>query len=500
MTLNIYNSLTKEKEPFKPLDEEGRTVKMYVCGQTVYDYMHIGHARTYIAFDIVRRYLEFKGYAVKTVINITDVNDKINDRAEDEGRGPWEVAEEFTRINLEDFEALGVKADAYPKASDHITEMIELVETLESDGIAYEVDGDVFFDVHAFEDYGKLSHQDLEDIRPEREDDIVASDKKRNLEDFVLWKSRVLEENMGQSGTEGDASSDDGDATGPTWESPWGEGIPGWHIECSAMATTLLGEQFDIHGGGSDLVFPHHEDEIAQSEAATGKDWVNYWMHSGLVRMDSDKMSKSLGNFVSSRELLEQYGPEVIRLMVAGTHYRKPLDYSEEKLEEAERKLEQLRNTVQTVEAELREVDTVPGQYTAYDVETLNEVFERRGRFLDAMDDDFNAPEALKHLYGLDDLLNRYVADAEEPKRPVLERGLHTFHQLGGILGIFAAPDTAQSEEDAVLDMLLDEIMEIRQQLREEQQYALADNLRDAIENAGVQLEDTDRGTRWKRS
>ncbi len=481
MTLTIYNSLTKKQEPFEPIDDENRVVKMYVCGQTVYDYMHIGHARTYIAFDIVRRYLEFKGYGVKTVINITDVNDKINDRAADEGRDPWDVAHEFTRINLEDFEALGIKADAYPKASEHIQNMIDLVKTLEDDGVAYEVDGDVFFDVRAFEDYGKLSHQDLEDIRPEREDDIVGSEKKRNPEDFVLWKSR------------------EGGEHSPTWESPWGEGIPGWHIECSAMSMDLLGEQFDIHGGGSDLVFPHHEDEIAQAEAATGQQWVNYWMHSGLVRMDEDKMSKSLGNFVPSRELLDAYEPEAIRLMVAGTHYRKPLDYSEEKLEEAEQNLAQLRNTVQTVTAELRDVDTVPGPYTADDVDTLNTVFELQARFLDAMDNDFNTPEALKHLYGLEELLNQYVNEADAPKRPVLERGRHTLQELGGILGVLSAEETDGSDTDETLGALLDELVELRDDLREKQQYALADDLRDAITNAGIQIEDTDRGTRWKQ-
>lgn len=478
MTLKIYNSLTKEKEEFEPLNEEDRVVTMYVCGQTVYDYMHIGHARTYIAFDNVRRYLEFLGYGVKTVINITDVNDKINMRAEEEDRDPWSVAEEFSRINLEDFEALGVTADAYPKASEYVQEMIDLVERLVENGVAYVVDGDVFFDVHKFEAYGKLSHQDLEDIRPEREDDIVASEKKQNPEDFVLWKAR------------------EGSEHSPTWESPWGEGIPGWHIECSAMSMELLGEQFDIHGGGSDLVFPHHEDEIAQAEAATETHWVTYWMHSGLVRMDEDKMSKSLGNFVPTRDLLEEYEPEAIRLMVAGTHYRKPLDYSEEKLSEAEKRIEQLQNTVETVQAEIRESSVVPGQYTRQDVDALSEIFAQRDAFLDAMDDDFNTPEALKQLYGLEELLNRYVNEADEPKRPVMERGLDTLQQLGQILGILS---TGETVTDDAVDVLLDELLELRERLREEQQYALADDVRDALQDAGVQIEDTGRGARWKR-
>jgi cysteinyl-tRNA synthetase len=507
MTLHVYNGLSKEKEEFKPLDEDGNTVKMYVCGQTVYDYMHIGHARTYIAFDIIRRYLKHRGYAVKTVINITDVNDKINDRAEllsataaedwpdhftqdaidhfqqlKEENGvitPWDVADYFTAIKLREFDTLGIHADAYPKASEYVQDMIDMVQDLVDNGIGYDVDGDVFFDVRKFREYGQLSHQDLADIRPEREDDIVASDKKRHPEDFVLWKHRAADED---------------DVFTPTWDSPWGEGVPGWHIECSTMSTRLLGEQFDIHGGGADLVFPHHEDEIAQAEGATGKrPWVQYWLHAGLVRADKDKMSKSLGNVEPSQNA----DPEPLRLMVAGTHYRKPLDFSPEKLDEAEKNLQQLKNTVQDIEAELRatsEQQTAPHRLDADDTTFLDDVVAHRSAFMAAMDDDFNTPEALKHLYAVENAANTYLDSADQPKHSVLQRGLETFHELGDILGIFQERDTVSADTDSVLDATV----EIREELRKQEQYDLADRIRDALNAAGIRLEDTERGARWK--
>ncbi|MDY6771198.1 MAG: cysteine--tRNA ligase [Candidatus Nanohaloarchaea archaeon] len=476
MTLQVYNSLSNEKEAFQPLQDG--LVAMYVCGQTVYDYMHIGHGRTYIAFDVIRRYLEFKGYAVKTVINITDVNDKINDRAEEEGREPREVADEYARINLEDFEELGVHADAYPKASEYVDEMIETVEALIEKGLAYESQGNVFFDVREFADYGKLSNQELEDISGDR-DDIMAMDAKKHPEDFVLWRSR---------------SSDD--TNGPTWDSPWGEGVPGWHIECSAMSSKLLGDRFDIHGGGSDLVFPHHEDEIAQAEGATGEEpWVKYWMHSGLVRMEEDKMSKSLGNFVPTRELLEEYDPGVLRLLVASTHYRKPLDYSEEKLEEAEQNLAKLRNARNNLEAELNNVAFVPDKLDDHDVETLDKVFELRERFIDAMDDDFNTPEALKNLFELASRANAYVNDDRASKRPVIERALKELHELAWVVGVLGEEAQTGEEASAFIDLAVD----AREKARESEQYELADWIRDRLAEKGVELEDTSTGTRWTR-
>ncbi|MDY6777556.1 MAG: cysteine--tRNA ligase [Candidatus Nanohaloarchaea archaeon] len=476
MTLQVYNSLSNEKEEFQPLRDD--MVTMYVCGQTVYDYMHIGHGRTYIAFDIIRRYLEFKGYAVRTVINITDVNDKINERAEEEGREPREVADEYARINLEDFQELGIRADAYPKASEYVDEMIETVQQLIERGYAYESGGNVFFDVREFADYGKLSNQELDQIAGDR-DDIMAMDEKKNEEDFVLWRSRSSEE-----------------TNGPTWDSPWGEGVPGWHIECSAMSSELLGDQFDIHGGGSDLVFPHHEDEIAQAEASTGKQpWVNYWMHSGLVQMEEEKMSKSLGNFVPTRELLEEHEPETLRLMVASAHYRKPLSYSEDRLEEARENLEKLRNARDNLQAELNVAETVPSRLDQHDLEALQDAFDHRRGFVEAMDDDFNTPEALKQLLGLASSANRYIDETSSPKRPVLERFLRELRELGTVVGVLEEQETGQSEVDRFIDLAV----QAREQARQKEQYDLADWIRDELEERGVELEDTGDGTRWRK-
>jgi len=449
---------------------------MYVCGQTVYDYMHIGHGRTYIAFDIIRRYLEFKGYAVKMVINITDVNDKINDRAKEEGSEPEEVAEEYAQINLEDFEALGVRADAYPKASAYVEEMIEMVEALIDAGLAYESEGNVFFDVTAFDDYGKLSNQELEELSGER-DDILAMDAKQDERDFVLWRAR---------------KGDDG----PTWEGPWGEGVPGWHIECSAMSSKLLGDKFDIHGGGSDLVFPHHEDEIAQAEGATGKTpWVKYWMHSGLVRMRDEKMSKSLGNFIPTRELLEGHDAEALRLMVASAHYRKPLEYSEQAIHDAEENLATLRNARDNLQAELNAVAMVPSKLDERDIDALESVFALRERFVAAMDDDFNTPEALKHLLELAHVGNEYVA-SDTPKRPVLERALNELEELARVLGVLEDGKTTEKTGDAYVDLLVN----VREKARNEEQYEMADWIRDKLEERGIRLEDTEKGARWTRS
>ncbi|MFB6217285.1 MAG: cysteine--tRNA ligase, partial [Candidatus Aenigmatarchaeota archaeon] len=411
MTLKVYDTLSGQKEEFEPL-EEGK-VKMYVCGQTVYDYMHIGHGKTYIAFDIIRRYLEHKGYDVKTVINITDVNEKILNRADEENVEYWDIVEEYSEINIDNFEEMGVNGDVYPKASEYIQEMIDMVQKLIERGHAYEVDGDVFFDVRSFEDYGKLSNQDIDDLSSER-DDIISSDKKKNQEDFVLWRKKDVE---------------------PSWESPWGKGWPGWHIECSAMSVSVLGETIDIHGGGSDLVFPHHENEIAQSEGCSGKEFARYWMNSGLVRMGDDKMSKSLGNFVSTEELLDRHDPGVLRLMVASSHYRSEMTFSENKLEESEKKLQRLKNTVSDLEAQLREVDLVPDKYDVEDMKTLDDVIRLENEFENAMDDDFNTPEALKHLMELSSELQGYM-ERVDPKGPALKRGMETIKELGNIIGI----------------------------------------------------------------
>ncbi len=475
MSLKVYNSLSNEKEEFVPIDED--LVRMYICGQTVYDYMHIGHARTYVAFDIIRRYLEHKGYSVKTVINITDVNDKINDRAKDESRSPWEVAEEFATINLEDYRSLNIRADAHPKASEYMQEMIDLVRAIEEEGIAYEVEGDVFFDTTKFPDYGKLSNQDMENMESAREEDIVSIEKKRNPQDFVLWKSR------------------EGSEYSPTWDSPWGEGIPGWHIECSAMSMSLLGERMDIHGGGSDLTFPHHENETAQVEGVTGERWVKYWMHTGLVRIKEEKMSKSLSNFVPAREVLEDYGSEAIRLMVASSHYREPMDYSDEKMEEASRNVQSLKTTLEDIRAEIRASKKIPDKLNEDDREFLDEIFNLRAEFMAAMNDDFNTPRALKNIYELEKSVNSYLS--KNPKRTVLERSEETFIELCSILGILPEKEV-EKNETSKLEKVVKEILELREELREKGDYETADSIRNALEKTGVKVEDTDRGPRIK--
>lgn len=472
MSIKIYNSLTNKKEDFKPV-EEGK-VKMYICGQTVYDNMHIGHGRTYISFDTIRRYLQYKGYDVETVINITDVNDKIDDRAEEEGKSSEEIAEKYTRINLEDFASLGITAEAYPKASDYIEEMKEMVEKLIDRGFAYQSDGNVFFDVKKFEDYGKLSNQKLEDLKSDR-DDIMDLESKKDPRDFVLWRSRK-------------------DYKGPTWESPWGEGVPGWHIECSAMSSRILGEKIDIHGGGVDLVFPHHEDEIAQCEACNDeKPWVKYWMHSGLVRLEDEKMSKSLGNFVSTRDLLKDHRPEVLRTMVVSTHYRKPLNYSEKLLDQAEKNFKSIENVLNSLEAEINSKDIIPEKLTDKDNELREELFERKKSFEEAMDNDFNTPEALKELLGIVKSANKHLKSGETNLN-VLKRFLSVVEELSWVLGVLPYSQKSGVSSDKYL---VEKILELRQDAREEGDYELADRIREIVEESGIKIEDTDEGVKW---
>lgn len=478
--LEVYDSLAGEQRSFEPSDPDH--VRMYVCGQTVYDNMHIGHGRTYIAFDIIRRYLEYRGYGVEVVINLTDVNDKINDRAPEEGLTPRELADKYGRINLEDFEQLGIEADSFPKASDYVAEMQEMVRELIEKGHAYEAGGNVFFDVRSFDDYGKLSNQSIEDISGDR-DDIQGIEDKHNEEDFVLWRSR-----------------DPDETDGPTWESPWGVGVPGWHIECSAMSSALLGDQFDIHGGGADLNFPHHEDEIAQAEAYSGEQpWVKYWMHTGLVRLKDQKMSKSIGNFVPTRELLDEHDPRAIRLMVAGTHYRKPFDFSQDRIEEAEDQLDSFDRTLADLDRAIEAADVIPekpsGQEHADDA-VIDSILDRRSAFIAAMDDDFNTPEALSELYALQSHANRYVDEREVPSRAVLERFRRTLVELGEVIGIVPEQETGDGAPAEAIDAVLG----LREELREEGEYDAADRIRDVLADAGLEIEDTGDGAHWRRS
>ncbi len=473
MGIRVYNTLTKQKEEFKPL-REGE-VRMYVCGPTVYDYTHLGHARTYVAFDVIRRYLEHRGYTVLMVMNFTDIDDKIIRRSNETGEDPKELAEKFLRYFLEDMNALKIKpADIYPRVTEHIGEIIEFVKKLEEKGYAYEGSDGVYFEVQKFGGYGKLSGIKLEELRKGAR--VEPGEGKKNPEDFALWKKAKPGE--------------------PKWESPWGEGRPGWHIECSTMSTKYLGESFDIHGGGNDLIFPHHENEIAQTEACTGKEWVRYWLHTGFVMVSGEKMSKSLGNFVTIRELLKRYSPEVIRFFVLQKHYRSPLDYTEEGIQHAKNNLEKLYNTLENIRIALEKAE-LSFKWDNKEFELYEIIRNARKKFYDAMDDDFNTAEAMKPIFEVANGVNRYLSKIERPKESVLRKALEFFRIVGEIFGIFEEyfKEQKAGEEEALIGLLV----QVRTELRKQKNFALADRIRAELKALGIQLEDTPQGTIWKR-
>ncbi len=471
--MRVYNTLTKQKEEFRPL-REGE-VRMYVCGPTVYDYTHLGHARTYVAFDVIRRYLEHKGYMVLMVMNFTDIDDKIIRRANETGEDPKELAEKFLRYFLEDMTALKIKpADIYPRVTEHIEEIIDFVRKLEDRGYAYEGSNGVYFEVQKFGDYGKLSGIKVEELRQGAR--VEPGEGKKNPEDFALWKKAKPGE--------------------PKWPSPWGEGRPGWHIECSTMSTKYLGEQFDIHGGGNDLIFPHHENEIAQTEACTGKPWVRYWLHTGFLMVNGEKMSKSLGNFITIREMLKRYNPEVIRLFILQRHYRTPLDYTEEGIEHAKNNLERLYNTLENIRVAMSKAE-LPFRWEKEEFEAYNAIRDARKKFYDAMDDDFNTAEALKAVFEVSNAVNRYLTRVEKPAESILRKALEFFKAVSEVFGIFEDYFREQKAggEEALIQFLID----VRARLRKERNFALADRIRAELREMGIQLEDTPEGTIWKR-
>ncbi|WP_456453467.1 cysteine--tRNA ligase, partial [Thermococcus sp.] len=442
MGIRVYNTLTKQKEEFRPL-RKGE-VRMYVCGPTVYDYTHLGHARTYIAFDVIRRYLEHRGYTVLMVMNFTDIDDKIIRRANETGEDPKELAEKFLKYFLEDMAALKVKpADIYPRVTEHIGDIIDFVKKLEEKGYAYEGSDGVYFEVQRFRDYGKLSGIKLEELRKGAR--VEPGEGKKNPEDFALWKKAKPGE--------------------PKWSSPWGEGRPGWHIECSTMSTKYLGESFDIHGGGNDLIFPHHENEIAQTEACTGQQWVKYWLHTGFLMVNGEKMSKSLGNFVTIREMLERYDPEVIRLFVLQRHYRSPLDYTEEGMEHARNNLERLYNTLENIRIALEKAE-ISFTWGREEFEAYEAMRNAREKFYEAMDDDFNTAEAMKAVFEVSGAVNRYLSRVEKPKESILRKAMEFFKAVSEVFGIFEDYFREQKagEEEALIELLI----EVRAQLRKE--------------------------------
>lgn len=469
--LRIYNTLSGEKEVFS-----SKKVKMYVCGMTAYADAHVGHARTYVVFDVVRRYLEYKGYEVKYVQNITDVDDKIIRAASELGVDPLDYSKEYTRRCLRDMDDLGIRrADLYPKATEHISDMIEMIQKLVEEGYAYVSNGDVYFSVRKFKSYGKLSGHKL--------GAKGSSEPKRHPEDFALWK---------------------GSEEKPCWDSPWGKGRPGWHIECSAMSMKYL-DEVDIHGGGRDLIFPHHENEIAQSESLSGF-FVRYWMHTGYLTINREKMSKSLGNIVSIREILEKYDPEVIRFFFVSTHYRSPIDFSYEALEKAKRGLERIYRLKDRLES--RSKDGSPGERDSRYLRVINE-FQRK--FEDAMDDDFDTPDAIASMFEFVNETNKYLRSLS----PDLCTHAHdTLVKIGRVLTLFQ--EKRESEEildglrrliekygrlvtdESDLDELMRTILDLRQSFRNKHDWTRADEIRDSLRKLGLEIEDTKDGTIWR--
>lgn len=462
--LKIYDTLTQTKREFKPIDE-GK-VRMYVCGITIYDYSHIGHARTFVSFDVITRYLRFIGYDLTYVRNITDIDDKIIARANENGEDFKQVTARFEKIMHEDFAALGMAPpDIEPKATDSIAEIIEIIENLIENGFAYQGEnGDVYYNVPKFADYGKLSKQNLDALQA-GERVGVATDKQSTM-DFVLWK-------MAKPGE-------------PSWPSPWGEGRPGWHIECSAMSKKCLGENFDIHGGGSDLQFPHHENEIAQSEAANGCTFANTWIHTGMVQVDKVKMSKSLNNFFTIRDVLKEFRAETIRYFMLSSHYRSQLSYGEDNLESANSALERLYLSLRNIDlSNLPAIDK-------------NNLLVRR--FENAMNDDFNTPEAVAVLFELAKELNRGKKVGGEDSRQLAAMLI----QLGGVLGILQQnPEeylTSSAGGDKQDDALIEQLIIDRNQARSDKNWTRADEIRDQFIQMGIVLEDKDGKTSWRRS
>jgi cysteinyl-tRNA synthetase len=454
-------------EDFKP--ERENRVYMFVCGPTVYDHSHVGHARTYLAYDIIARYLRAKGYSLFYLMNITDVDDKIINRANQTGQDPIKLADSFTKEFMRDMQALGITSvNLYAKASEHVPEIIAQISTLLNKGFAYQVDGDVYYDVPKFSDYGKLSGQRVDELATHR---IDPDPRKKNVVDFALWKAQKPGE--------------------PSWESPWGKGRPGWHIEDTAITTTYFGPTYDIHGGGLDLIFPHHEAEIAQAEAATGvKPLVRFWMHGGLLMIRGERMGHSLENFITIAELLQRHDAEALRLYYGMRHYRTPLNFDEANIAQAEEVLDRLRSVYYQFLALLDSRTSIPEGSASEELRKLSlEVIED---FDEAMEDDFNTPRALAVLISYSKSVEPYAARAVD--RDSVQRVIHTFNYFGSVFGIFSTPIGRRSD---VIGKLLNIILAIREHARSRGDWATADRLRQEIAAAGVGLEDTPAGTHW---
>lgn len=480
MSIKVYNTLTKQKEEFVPI-HPGKA-NIYVCGVTPYNHPHVGNARPFVTWDVIRRFLEHEGYDVTHVQNFTDVDDKIINTANKEGVQWYDICNRYIDSYFEVMDKLNVRrAHVYPRVSEHINDIIATVQCLIDNGYGYVVDGDVFYSVEKFKYYGQLSGRNLEDMLAGARVDV--DDRKRNPMDFALWKSAKPGE--------------------PAWESPWGPGRPGWHIECSTMSMKYLGETFDFHGGGSDLIFPHHENEIAQSEGCTGiHPFVHYWLHNGFITVNEEKMSKSLGNFFMVIDILEHYDPETLRFFIVSTHYRSPLDFSDARLTEAQKSLARLRQAQETL-GELSEM--LSAGPTAESLALREKVKELREAFMEAMRDDFNTALAISHMFALAKEINIYhkaVVDAGiKPDGKLVAMFNDVFAEICSIIGVLektaapAAEEAGDSKEAELVEMLI----AMRQDARKNKNYALADELRNKLNEIGIVLQDTPQGVKWSK-
>lgn len=470
--MKVFNTLTRKKEEFKPL--VAGKVSMYVCGPTVYNYIHIGNARSVIAFDTIRRYFEYRGYDVKYVSNFTDVDDKMINEARKEHTTVAELAERYIKAFMEDTEALNIQpATLHPRATHEIKEIIGFVQDLIDKGYAYEVDGDVYYRARKFPNYGQLSDQNIAELEEGASEHINEEEqnKKEDPIDFALWKAQKEDDEI-------------------AWNSPWGKGRPGWHIECSVMSTTYLGDTIDIHGGGQDLEFPHHENEIAQSEAKTGKKFVNYWMHNGFVTVGKkqEKMSKSLHNFVTVHDILKQIDPQVLRFYMSSVQYRRPINYSEDGLKQAETVLKRYQNTLRNLEARLQDkTDSLE------DSILRDNLTQAKAEFIEAMDDDFNVQNALSVMYDLTSTLNTHLQE-DKVDKPALKRAKKILIDWLEIFGI--SFNENQAEDDTDIEKMIAE----RDAARKNKDWAESDRLRDRLQARGIVIEDTPQGTRWHRA
>ena len=475
--LKVYNTLTREKEEFKPL-EPGKA-SIYCCGVTPYNDPHIGNARPFVTWDVVRRYLEKKGYAVRYVQNFTDIDDKIIRRAKEAGETWKELADHYIAAYFKAMDALNVRrADAYPRVSEHIADVLTVIEKLIEKGYAYELEGDVYYSVERFAGYGKLSGRSLDDMQAGAR--VGVDERKQHPMDFALWKAAKPGE--------------------PSWDSPWGKGRPGWHIECSTMSMKYLGETFDFHGGGSDLIFPHHENEIAQAQACTGDDhsFARYWLHNGFITIHDEKMSKSKNNFFTVKDILERYAGEVVRFFIVQTHYRSPLDFTDERLTEAKTSLARLKNSWDNAAELMTRKDEGAGSAKSL----LAAAQDAKAAFYEAMDDDFNTALAISHLFALSKEINIYYNDvttggtAFDAANFAKVRAVYA--EMAEVIGIFEAKE--EKADDGLVDSLMELLLKLRQKAREEKNWALADHLRDELKARGIVIEDTPQGARWKRA